>query len=197
VIVANAQTGIKTIEELIARDRADPGKLSYATPGVGTPNHLVFELFNASAKLNIVHIPYQGGAPAAQAVIAGTTQLASSLMPNLLSHIESGAINALAVTGHERSSELPSTPTLVELGYKDIAVEIVFMLLAPAGTPATVIDRLARETIDVLNSDDARARLKQFGFTVVARGPEACKARIDKELALFGKVVADLKLPLR
>jgi len=197
VFVANAQTGIKTINDLIARDRADPGKLNYSSAGVGTPNHMAFELFNAQAKLNIVHVPFQGGAPSALAVVAGTTQIASSLMPNVLQHIESGALNALAVTGSERAADLPSTPTLMELGYKDIAVEIVFMLLAPAGTPAPIIERLYNEARDVLNGEEARERMKQFGFTVVTRGPEACKARIEKELALFAKVVADLKLPKR
>jgi tripartite-type tricarboxylate transporter receptor subunit TctC len=197
VFVSNANTGIKTVDDLIARDRADPGKLNYSSAGVGTPNHMAFELFNAQAKLNIVHVPFQGGAPSALAVLTGTTQMASSLMPNVLQHIETGALNALAVTGSERAPELPSTPTLVELGYKDIAVEIVFMLLAPAGTPQPVIDRLYKEAADVLNSGEARERMKQFGFTVVTRGPEACKARIEKELAVFAKVVADLKLPLR
>jgi tripartite-type tricarboxylate transporter receptor subunit TctC len=158
---------------------------------------MAFELFNAQAKINIVHVPFQGGAPSALAVVAGTTQIASSLMPNVLQHIESGALNALAVTGNERAADLPTVPTLVELGYKDIAVEIVFMLLAPAGTPAPIVEQLYNASRDALNGEEARERMKQFGFTVVTRGPEACKARIEKELALFAKVVADLKLPKR
>lgn len=194
IIVAEAKTGIRTMDELVARDRADPGRLNYSTPGVGTPNHLVFELISAHAKLKLVHVPYQGGAPSAQAVLAGTTQVASSLLPNVLGHIQSGALNALAVSGRERLAELPDTPTLLELGYSDISTEIVFMLLAPAGTPAAIVERLAKETAEVLNGPDARGRLRSVGFTVRTAGPAELRDRIAAETIQFARVVRELGL---
>lgn len=197
VIVSNPATGIETLSDLIARDQVAPGKLNYATPGVGSPNHLVFEMLSAQAKLKLTHVPYQGGAPAVQAALAGTTEIASTLLPNILSHVENRSLNALAVTGQTRVPDLPSVPTLVELGYSGLDIEIVFMLVAPARTPGHVLDILVPQVTAIMNTKEVQDRLKVIGFRVIARGPEPLRARIEREVTLFKGLVAELNIPQR
>jgi tripartite-type tricarboxylate transporter receptor subunit TctC len=197
VIVANSGTGIKTIDDLVRRNRELPSELNYSTPGVGSPNHLVFELFSKHAGIKLTHVPYQGGAPATQAVVAGTTQIACSLLPNILPHISSSALQPLAVTGMQRAPELPETPTLVELGYQETVIEIMFMLLAPAKTPKDIISRLESGAVQTFTKTDVIERLRAVGFSPIAKGSAALKARIKTEIELFRDLVPSIRIGQR
>jgi tripartite-type tricarboxylate transporter receptor subunit TctC len=197
VIVAYSEAGIRTIDDLVKRDREMPGKLNYSTPGVGSPNHLVFELFSKRAGIKLTHVPYQGGAPATQAVVAGTTEIACSLLPNVLAHISSGALQPLAVTGLQRVPELPNTPTLAELGFQETAIEIMFMLLAPAKTPKDIVARLEAEAVRIFAKADVIERLRAVGFSSIARGAASLKTRIHSETALFKDLVPSIGIGQR
>lgn len=197
VIVASIKSGIKTFDDLLKKDRDQPGKMNYSTPGVGSPNHLIFEMLSAKAKLQLTHVPFQGGAPAMQAVLAGDVEIASTLLPNVVSYVGSNAFSILAVTGETRSADLPSVPTLTELGFPGVALEIVFMLTAPGRTPKPVIETLALNATEIMNTAAIGAKLRPAGFTSVARGPEAMKARIEREIPMFKALVADLNIPMR
>ena len=119
VILVDPKLGVNSIAELIARARANPNELNYASPGIGTTPHLSGELFKIVCGIDITHVPFSGAGPAIQAILSGTTQVAFAALPPAHPHIESGALKALAVTGTHRWFDLPDVPTMIELGYKD------------------------------------------------------------------------------
>jgi len=119
VILVDPKLGVNSIADLVARAKANPNELNYASPGIGTTPHLSGELFKIVASVNLTHVPFSGAGPAIQAVLAGTTQIAFAALPPAHPHIESGALKALAVTGEQRWFDLPNVPTMIELGYKD------------------------------------------------------------------------------
>jgi len=196
VIAVRQDLGLKTLADLIAMAKRKPGQLNYSTPGIGTLPHLAAELLKLRAKIDIVHVPYAGAGPAVQALIGGTVEIGSMSMSVALPQVRAGSVNALAVTGRDRWSELPDVPTVAEAGFGETVAETWQGFLVPAGTPRTVVDRLAKETIAILERPEMRDKFQQVGFGVVAKGPDALRDRIAQEFSKWKDVIqrAHLKL---
>ena len=178
-ILADPKLGINSIADLVARAKANPNELNYASPGIGTTPHLSGELLKIDAQVNITHVPFSGAGPAIQAILSGTTQIAFAALPPAHPHIESGALKALAVTGAHRWFDLPDVPTMVELGYRDFISDTFQGFLAPANTPPEIVKLLASKSIEVLKVDKTSAQLRNDGFEILANGADAMKKRID------------------
>jgi tripartite-type tricarboxylate transporter receptor subunit TctC len=158
VILVDPKLGVNSIADLVARAKANPNELNYASPGIGTTPHLSGELFKITAGVNLTHVPFSGAGPAIQAILAGTTQVAFAALPPAHPHIESGALRALAVTGEHRWFDLPNVPTMIELGYKDFISDTLQGFLAPAKTPPAVVELLAARSTEILKvCKDSRA----------------------------------------
>ena len=194
VILTKANSGINSFNEMIAIAKNQPDALNYAHAGVGVSPHLGMELFKSRAKINITPIPYPGGGPAIQAVLGGSTQIGSINILGLMPHIKSGALIPLAQTGHDRASEMPNVPTLTELGYPNTEAETFVAILAPAGTPTPIIDRLSKEINTILKNEEVTERLKKYGFRVVAGGPEVLRGRIQREVPMWKDVIEKAKV---
>ena len=190
VILADPKLDVNSIADLVARARANPNELNYASPGIGTTPHLSAELLKINAGINLTHVPFSGAGPAIQAVLAGTTQIAFAALPPAHPHVESGALKALAVTGEHRWFDLPDVPTMVELGYKDFVADTFQGFLAPAKTPPAIIDLLAAKSIEVLTVVKTAEQLRNDGFEVIANGPDGMKKRIDGEVPKWRDIIA-------
>ena len=190
VILIDPKLGINSIAELIARAKAHPDELNYASPGAGTTPHLSGEFLKIAAGIEITHVPFSGAMPAIQALLGGVTQLAVAALPPAHPYIESGALKALAVTGVHRWFDLKDVPTMVELGYKDFIAETFQALLAPAKTPPDIIARLAAQSIEVLQRPDIREQLLNNGFEVIANGPDGLRRRIAIEVPKWRDIIA-------
>jgi len=190
VIVTKPDSGIKDVADLIARARANPDLLDFSSPGVGSISQLGAELLKLRADIRIMHVPFTGAGPATQAVLAGTTKLAAVNIGTVVPLIKAGTLRALVQTGKERWFDLPDVPTLAEAGVPNAASETFQALLAPAGTPKDIIDRLARETTEIMQRPDIRDKLRNTGFNPVGGGPEALQARVAEEVAMWKEVIA-------
>ncbi|MEP9378850.1 tripartite tricarboxylate transporter substrate binding protein [Aquabacter sp. CN5-332] len=189
VFVAHPQAGIKTLADLIKQAKAEPGKLSYASPGAGTTPHLAMELLKKRADIDILHVPYTGAGPAMQAVLGNQVPLASTALPPAHPQIKSGKVIGIAETGAERWFDLPDLPTVMESGFPDFESETFQALFAPAGTPQAVIDKMSTSVIEVLKRPDVKDKLAKAGFGVLAQGPAELQAVVDKEVPMWGALI--------
>ncbi len=160
VLVASPASGIKSVKDLVAQAKAKPGTLSYASPGVGSGLHLAGELFKQQAGIDLLHVPYKGTAPALNDVLGGSVPLMFSNLPATLPFIGNGKLVALGVTEAVRSPAAPDIPTLAEQGIQGVAVTSWYGLMAPRGTPAAVVDQLAKDAAEMLAQPEVRERLK-------------------------------------
>jgi tripartite-type tricarboxylate transporter receptor subunit TctC len=189
VIITRPSSGITGIADLISKARADPGKLNYATPGLGSVSQLAVELLKLRAGIDITHIPFSGAAPALQAALAGTTDIASVSTAGLIGFIRSGDLKGLAQTGSERWFDLPDVPTMGEAGIPNAVVETSQMFLAPTGTPAAIIRRLAEETQVILQKPDVKSKMLNAGFMVKYEGSEDLHSRMVREIPMWKEIV--------
>ena len=190
VILVDPKLGVNSIPDLIARAKANPDELNYASPGIGTTPHLSGELFKIVGRIQITHVPFSGAGPAIQAVLSGTTQIALAALPPARPHIESGALKALAVTGAHRWFDLPDVPTMVELGYTDFISDTFQGFLAPAKTPPAIVDLLSTKSIEILKTPAIAEQLRNNGFEVIANGPDGMRKRIADEVPKWRDIVA-------
>ena len=190
VLVARTALGIDSMDALVQRARKEPGRLSYATSGVGTVLHLAMEMIKERTKIFAVHIPYRGGAQIATDVIGGQVDLAMMVSTSATPHVQAGRMKALAVTGAQRLPTLPGVPTLTELpSFKGLVVESWTGVFAPKGTPAAITDRLNSEINAVLAMDEVRNKLAEGG-ALTGSGDRAAFARfIAAEQARFEQIV--------
>jgi tripartite-type tricarboxylate transporter receptor subunit TctC len=188
-IITRPASGIASIADLIAKAKANPGKLTFATAGTGSVSQLAVELLKLRAGIDMTHVPFQGAAPSLQAALQGSTDIASVAIGGLVGHIRSGDLKALAQTGLERWHDLPDVPTMQEAGIPNAVVETSQMLLAPAGTPPAVVSRLADETRAVLAKPDVQAKMLNAGFRVKFEGSEALHARMAREVPMWKELV--------
>ncbi len=189
VIITRPASGITSIADLIAKAKAYPDKLNYASPGTGSVSHLAVELLKLRANIQMTHVPFNGAAPSLQAALAGTTDIASVSIAGLIGHIRSGALKGLAQTGAERWVDLPDVPTMAEAGVPNAVVETSQMFLAPAGTPEPIIKRLAEETRVILQKPDIKEKMLKAGFMVKYEAPEQLHARMVREIPLWKEIV--------
>ena len=194
VVVVNPAVPAKSLPELVKLIKDNPGKYSFAGPGVGSTPHLGGELFRLAFNLDLVHVPFTGAAPAVQATIGGHTPIAFTALPSSFSAIQAGQVRALGVAASERSPAIPDVPTYAEQGIQDQEADTITGIVAPAGTPKEIIDLLYREIAKAAAQPDAKARLMALGFKPVANKPEEFGARIKLEMEKWGKVVRDAKL---
>jgi tripartite-type tricarboxylate transporter receptor subunit TctC len=188
VLIVNPSVPAKNMEELIAYVKERPGKLNFASSGVGTTAHLAMELVMSAAGLKMVHVPFRGGAPATQAVIAGDVQVGIEGLPSLPAHLKAGTIRAIGVTSPTRAAALPNVPAIAET-IRDFDASAWVILFAPAGTPATIVERLAQECARALQDPEVKARLADLGAAVVATTPAQTAVYHKRELAKFKRAV--------
>jgi tripartite-type tricarboxylate transporter receptor subunit TctC len=195
VFAVKADGGITSLNEVITRAKAEPGKLNYASPGNGTTPQLTMELFKLKTGLAITNIPFNGGGPATQGLLTGTVDVLSTALPGAQSQIQSGVMRGIALTTSARRANLPDVPTFVELGFPDITLKTEHFLLAPAGTPQPVLDQLTKAVLAVLARDDLKQRVNELGYEPLAGGPDRAKSAIAKEVPFFKELVANAKIP--
>lgn len=189
--VVNPQTPMATLQELVALARSKPRQLSYGSSGAGGPQHLAMELFKLAAGIDIVHVPYRGGAPQLNDLVAGHIPIGSIGLPPALPHIETGRLRALAVTDAKRSVFLPNLPTVAESGFPNFEMSYWLGLFAPAGTPRDIVDRLAAESVAVLTTADNRESLAKQGAEVVTSSPDTFRTLVENDVAKWSKVIQD------
>ena len=194
VLVENQVVPAQSVRELIAYAKANPKKLNYGSPGSGAWNHLFFELFNANAGVQIVHIPYKGIAPAVVDLLAGQVQLAMSAFPTALPHIRSGKLRALGVTSAKRSGLLPDVPTIGESGLPGYEAAGWFGVLSPAGTPAAVVSKLNAEINRILQLPEVKASLANDGAEPAGGTPAQMTESARAESAKWSKLIRELNI---
>jgi tripartite-type tricarboxylate transporter receptor subunit TctC len=187
----------KSARDLIALARARPGQMNFGSAGTGSITHLVGELFAGMAKINVTHVPYKSGPPAATDLVGGHIEMLYGSLPLLMHHAKSGRIRALGVTSAKRFSLAPDLPTLAETGVPGYEAMQGWGMLAPAKTPSVVIARLNREINAILATDEVTARLATEGATPSQLSPDAFSASIRTEIANWRKIVKDLKMALQ
>ena len=196
LIVVNPAVPAKTLQELVALVHANPGKYSYAQPGIGTTPHLSGELLRLTSGIDIVSAPFNGAGPAISSVLAGHTPVAFTALPPAMAQVKGGTLRALAITGAKRNPELPDVPTMAEAGFAGQEAETMQGLLAPAGTPKDIVEKLHREVVKIVSQPDTRAKLLAMGCDPVGNTPEQFSAYINSEIARWSKVVREAKLKL-
>lgn len=189
IIAVNNDLPAKTIQDLLVMAKARPGRLSYATPGVGTPQHIGGELLKMLAGIDIIHVPYRGAV--FTDVIGGRVDIAWQNSGSMLPIVREGKLRGLAVTSLERSPNIPELPTLAESGFPGFEATSWFALVAPAGTPEPVVAKVHRETLNVLKDPDMRAKLAQLGLDPVGNSPAELGAIIRSDIAKWAKVIKD------
>src|SRR6476659_3881185 len=194
VVVVNPQVPAKSLPELVQLIRDNPGKYSFAGPGVGSTPHLGGELFRLAFKLDLVHVPFTGAAPAVQATIGGHTPIAFTALPSSLSAIQAGQVRAIGIAATDRAEGIPDVPTFAEQGVKDQDADTLTGIVAPAGTPRENVELLSREIAKSVARPEVRERLAVLGFRPVANTPDEFAARIKLEMEKWGKVVRDANL---
>jgi len=190
VFIATPASGITSMAQLVARAKANPDELSYASAGIGTTPHLAGELLKIAAGINIMHVPYPGAGPAIQSILSGTVPLMCASLPGAHPSILAGTMRALAVTGTQRWYDMPDVPTMLELGYAGFVSDTFHAMLAPAGTPSEIVDRLATVSLEALKQPEFHERLRTLGFEVIGNGPDGLRRRIAEEVPRFRDLIA-------
>ncbi len=191
VLVAHPSLQAKTVKELTALGKSKPGKINWGSPGTGTPHHLAGEMFKTLTGIDMVHIPYKGAAPAIVDVLGGQVSLAFVSLPAALPHIRAGKLTALGTSGPQRSAVAPDVPTIAEAGFPGYELENWYGLLAPAGTPRTVVTKLNGEIVKILQAPDVKERLNSQGFEIRTSTPEQFAAYLKSEIVKWAKIVKD------
>ena len=191
----NSGESAKDMASLIAYLKKNDGKVNYATPGKGTPQHLAMELFKAGAGVNVVHVPYKGIQGALTDLMGGQVQMMFATVHSMRPPVESGKVRMLAVTGQARNPLAPDVPTFREQGidYMD-SVDAWYAVMAPAKTPPDLVARLNKDFIEVLNLDDVKAALAKQGLTVRTNTPAQMAALVNSDMARWAKVVRDARI---
>ena len=191
LLVAHPSQPFKTVSEMIAYAKANPGKINFGSPGNGSSPHLSGELFKSMAKVDLTHIPYKGSAPAVADLLGNQISIMFDNLPSVIPHVRSGKLRAIAITTATRSPELPDVPTIAEAGLPGYEAASWFGLFAPADTPAPVLATLSTALAKVLSNPDVQKKISMQGGEVVNETPAQFAAFIKAETTKWGKVVKD------
>jgi tripartite-type tricarboxylate transporter receptor subunit TctC len=194
VIAVHPSVPAHTLAELVALIRANPRKYSYASPGAGTPGHLVGELFRLSLGLDLVHVPFNGAGPAVGSSVAGHTPICFASPSPAAAQVIEGKLRALAVTSKARSQALPDVPTTAEAGYPAVVGDNWQGIVVPAGTPKDIIAFIHREIVSILALPDIKERLTVLGFDPLGSTPEQFVRHVSAEFETWDKVIRDAKI---
>lgn len=191
LIAVHSDLEVNTLDELLAKLRANPGKFNYGTSGAGGPQHLMGEMFKTATGTQITHIPYKGAAPASVALLAGETQVAFSTPTNILPHIKTGKLKVLAVSNAKRSPFTPDIPTLAELGVTGFNYSSWTGLLAPTGTPKDVIQKLYSGVLASLAEKEVKDKMFQNGIQPLGTSPEEFAKFLALDFSRSAKIISD------
>ena len=194
IIVVRADLPVKTLPELIAYAKANPGKLNYASSGNGSLQHVTGAMLEQQGGIKMVHVPYKGTGPALQDLLGGQVDLTFGTAPPVMPHIASGKLRVLAVTGKQRLPSLPDVPTTAEAGYPGVNATSWFALFAPAAVPKPVIDKLAADLRTVVQSAAFKQKAQEQGATADYLGPQQLGERVKADLANWAGVVKSSKI---
>ncbi len=197
VLVIHPSLPANNLREFIALAKSKPGELNYSSPGAGGVQHLAGELFNLLAGVKMQHIPYKGGGQAVTDLIAGEVQLSFQNSIAVIAHIKSGRLRGIAVSGETRLASLPQIPTFTEAGLPGFGVNTWFGILAPAGTPKEIIDKLSKEIARILNLPDIRHRLAALEMYPFISTPEQFAALMKADMAKYAKVIKAANIQLQ
>ena len=189
VLVVSPAAPVRSVQELIALAKRQPGKLTFASSGNGTNIHLVGELFKSRAGVDMVHVPYKGSAPALTDLMGGSVTMMFDTIPSAVSHVKGGKLRALGVTGARRSPLFPDVPTIAESGLPGYEVVSWYGLIGPAGIPAGIVGRLNAEATKAANSPGFRGRMEPLGFEIVTATPERMVQMLRADSARWASVI--------
>jgi tripartite-type tricarboxylate transporter receptor subunit TctC len=188
-LVVSPTAGINSVADLVAKAKAAPGKLAYASIAIGSSSHLTMEMLKTAANVDLTHVPYKGPATALTDLIAGNVQAAFFVPGNVQQYVKEGRLKLIASSGAKRFASTPTIPTLIESGYPDLVATSWIGLLAAGGTPKNIIDRYNREIVKIVTSPEIRDKLQAMEFEVVATTPDQFAAWIRSEIPRWGKVI--------
>jgi tripartite-type tricarboxylate transporter receptor subunit TctC len=197
VVIANPSVPAKTLAELAALAKKNPGKLTYGSMSIGFGQLTAERFFRQGLKVEMIRVPFQGAAPLINSTVGGHTQLGFIGVPPTAPLIKDGKLRALAIVGNKRSPDLPDVPTTNEAGVPGQDSELLIGVVAPAGTPKAVIDLLQQHISRIVVLPDVKSRLDTLGFTPVASTPEAYATQIKKDIEVWGQVIKDLGIPVQ
>lgn len=195
-IVVNANSPFKSLNDIVAKAKAEPGKLTYGTSGVGTELHLAAEAVARSAGIKMVHVPFRGGGEVITALLGSQVDFAALSTASIAGAVKQGTLRVLAVSSPKRMTDFPDVPTFAELGHGGATMVPWWGLMAPAGTPAAAVERLTRELEAATQDATVRERLKATFVQIQFEGPAAFRQRLDAETKLYGEIIkaANIKL---
>ena len=195
IIVAHPSLPAKTLKEFIALARSTPGKLAYGSAGVGSGTHLVMEMLLLTLKIDMVHVPYKGTGPALTALLGNEISVFLSTFASALPHVKSGRLHTFGVTSAKRASALPGVPTVAEAGVPGFEYSTWYGLLVPGGTPHTIVEKLNKATVGLLNSPEIRQRYLTQGMEPIPSTSADYAARLKSEMEKWAKVVHAANIP--
>ena len=191
MLVVGGNVPAKNMSELVALAKAQPGKLNFASAGTGGITHLAGELFKLTAKIDIVHVPYRGAAPAINDLLGQQVQMAFLDLPVILPHIKAGTLRGIAVGAPARASTAPDVPTTAEVGMPDLLIENWYGMIAPAATPPAIVAALNRIATQAMADPSVKEKLADQGLTLEPQTPDEFRALIDAETRKWAKVIGD------
>ena len=189
ILVASRQTGFKSVADLIAAARKTPGRINYASPGVGTPHHMSMELFKSTAGVYLTHIPYRGTAPAVTDLLGGQVDVAFLPIHVALQQVKAGRLSALAIGSDKRHPLLPDVPTLAEAKAGNLNVDMWYGVFAPPGTPAAEVTKLNQELKEILATDDVKRAFQVQGMDPASSTPQEFKALVEQDAVRWAKLI--------
>ncbi|MBX9812284.1 MAG: tripartite tricarboxylate transporter substrate binding protein [Burkholderiales bacterium] len=195
IIVAHPSLPAKTLKEFIALARSTPGKLAYGSAGVGSGTHLAMEMLLLTLKIDMVHVPYKGTGPALTALLGNEISVFLSTFASALPHVKSGRLHTFGVTSAKRASALPGVPTVAEAGVPGFEYSTWYGLLVPGGTPHTIVEKLNKATVGLLNSPEIRQRYLTQGMEPIPSTSADYAARLKSEMEKWAKVVHAANIP--
>jgi tripartite-type tricarboxylate transporter receptor subunit TctC len=189
VFVVKNDLPVKTIPELIALAKKDPGKLNYGSTGVGSGSHLATELFMTRTGIQMTHVPFRGAAPLVTDIMGGRIDVSNSTLPSVLGQFQAGQMRAIGIASPKRNPQAPDVPTLREQGIANADAESWAAFFAPANTPKPILDRLSGAIMAILNKPEVKERITKLGFTLNVRDPEAFKPYLAQEIQTWSDII--------